>query len=90
MEQYLKSNHVRYDKQDITAFFDAGDRDEDHKISLSEFNQLMRPFHPSQILKDRERAFYSTPKKYRRLDHSPMPSQPKLAVNNSFTNVRSK
>lgn len=66
--------------------------EDENKISISEFSALMRPFHPSQILRDRERAFYSTPKKYRRLENSPKPqqSQPKLAVNSSFTNIRSK
>ncbi|CAD8076154.1 unnamed protein product [Paramecium sonneborni] len=83
LENYFKTNFIQYDKQDISAFFHASDRDEDNKISIVEFNYVIKPFHPSQILKDRERAFYSTPKKYRRIDNSPKPQ-------NSFTNVRSK
>ncbi|KAM3136744.1 hypothetical protein pb186bvf_011189 [Paramecium bursaria] len=92
LETFLKHNQVKFDKTDIQAFFNITDRDDDNRISICEFTNIMKPFHPSQILKDRERAFYSTPKKYRKLDQSPKPqqSQPRLAVNNSYQNIRQK
>ena len=47
LEQYFKNNYIQYDKQDISAFFHASDRDEDNKISIVEFNHVIKPFHPS-------------------------------------------
>lgn len=45
---------------------------EDNKLSLNNYKNILKPFHPAAIQKDRERAYYSTPKKYRkRMDHSP-------------------
>ena len=47
LENYFKTNYIQYDKQDICAFFHASDRDEDNKISIVEFNYVIKPFHPS-------------------------------------------